>query len=74
VLLAHGVIDDNVPIDQFQTMEKAARKSGAPLTTLVIPGEGHSFFFNSSQQRWLEALDGFLAAHNPADQPTTAGE
>lgn len=74
VLLAHGVIDDNVPIDQFQTMEKAARKSGAPLTTLVIPGEGHSFFFNSSQQRWLEALDGFLAAHNPADRPEAAGE
>jgi len=74
VLLAHGVIDDNVPIDQFQAMAKAASKSGAPLATLVIPGEGHSFFFTASQQRWLQALDSFLASHNPADRLAAAGE
>ncbi|HSJ78741.1 MAG TPA: alpha/beta fold hydrolase, partial [Erythrobacter sp.] len=68
VLLAHGTADDNVPFDQFEAMQKAAQKSGAPLTTLIINGEGHSFSSAKSEQQWYDALDTFLAKHNPADQ------
>ena len=67
VLLAHGTLDDNVPIEQYVDMEKAARASGAPLTTLVIEGEGHGFSLAANEKRWYDALDQFLRQHNPAD-------
>lgn len=69
VLLAHGTADDNVPFKQHELMVSAARKAPVPLTTLVVEGEGHSFTSSESEQRWFDALDAFLAKHNPADAP-----
>lgn len=68
VLLAHGTADDNVPFRQYELMVAAAKGAPVPLTTLVIPKEGHSFSSAKSEQQWYDALDTFLAAHNPADQ------
>ncbi|MEO0871561.1 MAG: prolyl oligopeptidase family serine peptidase [Pseudomonadota bacterium] len=68
VLLAHGTLDDNVPFQQYEWMRKAAKKAPVKLTTLVIEGEGHSFSRATSEQKWYDALDAFLAEHNPADQ------
>ena len=73
VLLAHGTLDDNVPFKQYEQMVKAARKARAKLTTLVIEDEGHSFSRAQSEQEWYDALDTFLAKHNPADQVTADG-
>ena len=73
VLLAHGTADDNVPFKQYEQMLKAARKSPVPLTTLVVEGEGHGFSSSSSEQQWYDALDRFLAEHNPADQVDADG-
>ncbi len=68
VLLAHGTADDNVPIRQYELMVAAAKAAPVPLTTLVIEGEGHSFSSAKSEEQWYDALDLFLARHNPADQ------
>ena len=67
VLLAHGTADSNVPIKQFEQMVKAARKAPVKLTTLEIEGEGHSFSKKESEKQWYDALEAFLAKHNPAD-------
>lgn len=68
VLLAHGTKDDNVPFRQYELMVSAAKKAPTSLTTLVIEDEGHSFSSTESEQAWYDALDAFLARHNPADQ------
>ncbi len=67
VLLAHGTKDQRVPISQYNLFEKAAREAPVPLQTLVIKGEGHSFSSPENAQAWYDALDAFLAKHNPAD-------
>ncbi len=67
VLLAHGTADNNVPFKQFEQMKKAASKSAVPLELLVIEDEGHSFSKAESEQAWYDALEAFLAKHNPAD-------
>ena len=67
VLLAHGTDDNNVPFKQFKRFEKAAESTSAHITTLVIEDEGHSFSKPENEQKWFDALDVFLAKHNPAD-------
>ncbi|MEL7197505.1 MAG: alpha/beta fold hydrolase [Pseudomonadota bacterium] len=74
VLLAHGTIDDNVPFKQYELMLKAARSAPSKPTPLVIEGEGHSFSYATSEQKWYDALDSFLAKHNPADQIDANGD
>lgn len=69
VLLAHGTKDQRVPIAQYNIFEKAARTAPLPPQTLVIKDEGHSFSKPENAQAWYEALDAFLAKHNPADPP-----
>ncbi len=73
VLLAQGTADDNVPMRQYELMVAAAKPAPVPLTTLVIEGEGHSFSSAESEQKWYDALDTFLAKHNPADQVAPDG-
>lgn len=74
VLLAHGTEDQRVPLAQYAIFERAARNAPVPPQTLVIKGEGHSFSKPENAQAWYEALDDFLAKHNPADAavPATA--
>lgn len=67
VLLAHGTKDKRVPISQYNMFEKAARAAPVKPQTLVIKDEGHSFSSPESARAWFEALEGFLAKHNPAD-------
>jgi dipeptidyl aminopeptidase/acylaminoacyl peptidase len=73
VLLAHGTKDKRVPIAQYTIFEKAAREAPMPPQTLVIKDEGHSFSKPESALAWFEALDAFLAKHNPVD-PVPAAE
>ena len=67
VLLAQGTTDTIVPMSQYNLFEKASRSAPVPPQTLVIEDEGHSFSKPESAQAWYEALDAFLARHNPAD-------
>lgn len=68
LLLAHGTEDTTVPFNQFKAMRDAAAK-GAPVAPqlLVIEDEGHSFSKPENERAWYEALETFLAKHNPAD-------
>ena len=66
VLVGHGTRDGIVPIDQFDRFEKAARKAGKTIETLKIAGADHGFGTREREIRWLEALLGFLAKHNPS--------
>ena len=74
VLLAHGTRDFNVPFEQFAQMVKAAKNAPIPLTPVVVHGAGHSFSTQRHHLQWLDALDQFLALHNPADQVDEKGE
>ena len=67
LLLAHGTKDNVVPYSQYTTFEKASRTAPVVPQTLVIKDEGHSFAKAESEQQWYDALDQFLAQHNPAD-------
>jgi dipeptidyl aminopeptidase/acylaminoacyl peptidase len=71
LLLAQGSKDKRVPMVQYTIFEKASRTAPMPPQTLLIEGEGHSFSKPESAQAWYEALDAFLAKHNPADAVPT---
>ncbi|MEP0190638.1 MAG: alpha/beta fold hydrolase [Erythrobacter sp.] len=73
-LLAHGTRDDNVPVSQYEAFLEAAKSAPVQPETLLIAGEGHSFSSAKNEQRWYDALDRFLAKHNPADQVDSNGE
>lgn len=72
VLLAHGTKDQRVPLAQYTIFERAARTAPVPPQTLVIKDEGHSFSKPENAQAWYEALDAFLAKHNPPDPAPAA--
>ncbi len=67
ILLAHGEDDNNVPFSQFKKMRNALEKTDAEVDYLVIKDEGHSFSKPENEQAWYDALEAFLAKHNPAD-------
>ncbi|MEM1196523.1 MAG: alpha/beta fold hydrolase [Pseudomonadota bacterium] len=74
VLLAHGTRDSVVPFSQFELFRKASEDAPVKPVTLVIEGEGHGFSSKESGQKWYDALDAFLAEHNPADQLDANGD
>ncbi|MDJ0978113.1 MAG: alpha/beta fold hydrolase [Erythrobacter sp.] len=73
VLLAHGTGDQTVPFKQYEVFLQAAKTAPVPPTTLALEGDGHSFSSSESEQQWYDALDAFLAKHNPADQMDANG-
>jgi len=74
VLLAHGMRDTNVPFSQFQDMVEATQDAPVPPTTLALSGAGHSLIRERDERAWFNALDTFLAEHNPADQLAPSGQ
>jgi dienelactone hydrolase len=66
ILLAHGEKDYIVPLDQFQKMRNAAKRTSKPVEELVFPDEGHGFSKQASETKWLDTLEAFLTRHNPA--------
>lgn len=67
VLVTHGEDDSNVPFKQFLLLRDAATKAGKPIETLTFAGEGHGFADDANEARYLDAIEAFLAKHNPAD-------
>lgn len=74
VLLAHGTYDRNVPISQYEEFRLAAQEAPVKPTELKILAEGHGFSTAVNEQKWYDALDAFLAEHNPADQVDENGK
>lgn len=67
VLVIHGEDDSTVPFKQFTLLRDAAVKAGKPIETLTFAGEGHGFADDANEARYLDAIEAFLAKHNPAD-------
>lgn len=67
LLLAHGTDDGRVNVTQYHQLRLALEKRRANLTTLLIEGEGHSFYEEKNELKWFDALVDFLKQHNPAD-------
>jgi dipeptidyl aminopeptidase/acylaminoacyl peptidase len=67
VLLAHGTYDGRVNVGQYHRMLGKLKDNGATVAELLIEEEGHSFSSAENEQKWYDALDAFLAEHNPAD-------
>lgn len=63
VLLVHGTIDDRVPISHSTDMASALREAGKPVTYLSLDWADHSLTRQGDRQRFLTALEGFLAEH-----------
>ena len=68
LLLVHGTRDGIVPFSQFEKMVEASKDAPIPPTTVTVQAGRHSFFNERDQEQWFDALDDFLAKHNPADQ------
>ncbi|MEP2736044.1 MAG: alpha/beta fold hydrolase [Erythrobacter sp.] len=74
LLLVHGTRDGIVPFSQFEKMVEASKDAPIPPTAVTVPAGRHSFRNERDQQEWFDALDSFLAKHNPADQLDAAGK
>ncbi len=67
VLLIHGKADRRAPINQYNMLESALKKSGKPYETLVKSDEGHGFYSVANQTEAYERMEAFLRKYNPAD-------
>ena len=55
-LIMHGDLDNLVPLEQSQLMERALRKAGAPVELRIVPGKKHEFFKDQADMRRVEAF------------------
>ncbi len=66
VLLLHGELDTVVPIKQSEIMADALKAAGKPYEFTRLANENHNITFQSTRIKTLQAMDAFLAKHNPA--------
>lgn len=68
VLLAHGTDDGIVDVGQYHLLRRALESRRAKVSTLLIDGEGHSFYDEANEEKWFDSLVGFLEEHNPPER------
>ena len=61
VLLAHGALDQRVPIDHARKFASAARAAGVPIETVIYDDEGHGWVKPEDLTDFLTRLEKFLA-------------
>lgn len=66
VLLIHGELDTVVPIKQSEIFANALKAAGKPYEFARLANENHNITFQSTRIKTLQAMDAFLAKHNPA--------
>jgi dipeptidyl aminopeptidase/acylaminoacyl peptidase len=66
ILLIHGELDNVVPIKQSEIMANALKSAGKPYEFARLANENHNITFQSTRIKTLQAMDAFLAKHNPA--------
>jgi dipeptidyl aminopeptidase/acylaminoacyl peptidase len=76
VLVVHGELDTNVPVNEGHQLVAALRALGRPVEYLELAGEGHEYRRASSRLRLLEALVTFLSSTlaRRAEAPASPGE
>ncbi|HEY7640412.1 MAG TPA: S9 family peptidase [Steroidobacteraceae bacterium] len=67
LLIAHGTEDQRVPLAQSRKLHEALLKANKPHSYVVYEGEGHGFDKPENATAFLERVDEFLRANNPAD-------
>ncbi|GGA77751.1 peptidase S9 [Arenimonas soli] len=63
VFLAAGGEDRVAPVEHTELMEKALRKAGVPVETLVYKNEGHGFYKEEHRTEYYRRLLAFLSRH-----------
>lgn len=63
VFLAAGGLDKRAPVAHTEAMEKALKKAGVPVETLVYPNEGHGFYDQENRMEYYRKLVAFLSSH-----------
>jgi dienelactone hydrolase len=66
ILLIHGELDNVVPIKQSEIFANALKNAGKPHEFVRLANENHNITFQSTRIKTLQAMDAFLAKHNPA--------
>ena len=66
VLIGHGEKDETVPAKQSHAMVQALAKAQAKVTPIFYKESGHDFGSTADLNDFLQRLEQFLAAHNPA--------
>ncbi|HEX2763061.1 MAG TPA: S9 family peptidase, partial [Allosphingosinicella sp.] len=67
VLIGHGELDSNVPVDQGKKLIAALAKQHVAVESVIYPKEGHGFERSEDARDFLKRTEAFLARHNPAD-------
>ncbi|MCB1633296.1 MAG: S9 family peptidase [Xanthomonadales bacterium] len=63
VFMAAGEKDERAPVDHTEAMEKALKKAGVPVQTLIMPTEGHGFYVQENRVEYYRQLLAFFAEH-----------
>ena len=72
VLIAHGEQDRVVPVSQSHNLVRALTRAGAPPESVFYPQEAHGFTKPQDSIDFLQRVEAFLTAHNPATAPPAA--
>ena len=66
LLLVHGVKDQRVAVSHSRDMAKKLQAAGKDVTYIEQPLADHHFSRSEDRLQFLQALEAFLAKHNPA--------
>ena len=66
ILIMHGKKDLRVPVSQSRRMVDRLKAAGKPVEYIEQPKGDHHFTREADRIQFLEAVDAFLAKHNPA--------
>ncbi len=61
ILVAHGLLDQRVPIDHFNKFEAAAKAAKVPIETMVFSDQPHGFPNPARHADFLRRVETFLA-------------
>lgn len=65
VLMAYGINDPRVRIDQANDIERALKRSKVPYELIIETKEGHGFYDESRRIAFYSRIDAFLKQHVP---------
>jgi dipeptidyl aminopeptidase/acylaminoacyl peptidase len=72
VLLAHGNLDQRVPVTHSEKMLEALRAGGKEVEWIELRGERHGIAYPENRERFYNALFAFLARNTAAPAPGAA--
>jgi dipeptidyl aminopeptidase/acylaminoacyl peptidase len=71
ILMVHGSLDANVPLEQSEEMDHALSQAGKEHRLVIIPGADHSLSLPAQREILMRELEVFLSAHLGGPVPST---